>query len=108
MFEEVKLKKSCMALELPDGKVFLLHNEDVDQLVHEFWMRMILKEQPHVIMLKDTGLDRARLLYQTYRNESKDMDDKLKQKYLENILKYIMDNNFELTTLEEEIKKKNP
>lgn len=109
--EEMELEKSSMGFKLPDGSTFLLHNEDIKKIASELLIHIISLNQDRVFLLKDTALEKANRIYEIYQREKDDMSDKEKQLCLSKIIKFLTDNDYELTTLKksmEEFKKKNP
>lgn len=104
-----QLQKSCMAFQLTDGKVLLIHDDDVEKLVNDFWTKMILDKRTHCYMIADVGLKRAEYLYKIYQETKKEMSEETKEEYLKQILLSLSsDNNLEVETLDNKVKKITP
>lgn len=99
MIEKIILEKGSMGFKLPDGKVFLLHSEDVKKISDDLYMHIMTMQQEKVFMLRDTGFERANKLYEIYQKEKLEMSEKAKQACLARIVKFLSDDNYDLTTL---------
>lgn len=100
------ISDSCMGFQLPDGKTFLIGKKDIDRIASDIFVEIMTKESYKVMILKDTGLERANKLYEVYLTEKSEMSEKQKQDCLKLIIKYLSDNNYELSTLNELMKQK--
>lgn|SRR5690348_7324756 len=103
------LEESCMGFELPGGKKFLIHENDIKKISEKIFTHIITLEQEKVMMVRDTGLDRANKLYEVYQKEKEQMTEKGRQSCLTKIIKYLTEQNYELDTLKnlvEDAKKK--
>lgn len=97
--ENKDLEKSHMSFMLPSGDTFLLHNDDIKKISQDILNHIITMDQGRVLMLKDTGLVRAQQLYELYQKEKSVMSEKLQQDCLLKIVKFLSENDYELTTL---------
>jgi hypothetical protein len=98
------IEKSCMGFKLPDGKIFLIQKEDIAAIVEQLWVEVIMRKPVAVHLLNDVGLKRAIELYKVYKSERDNMAEEMRQKCLKTIIDFLTDNNYELDTLENQIK----
>lgn len=101
---ESLLSKSKMAFQLPDDKGYFIIDElDIKSIASKLMTEMLLLNPERVMMLHDTGLARAKQLYEVYQKEKTVMSEKLQQDCLLKIVKFLSENDYELTTLKDKL-----
>lgn len=99
--DDPKLEKSCMAFKLKDGKIFLIHNEDVQAIARKVKMELMLNEPQYTIMISDPELTKARELYAIFQKEKNGMTAELRMEYLKKILELGASCDFGVETMKE-------
>lgn len=97
------LEKSSMAFKLPKGQTLVISDVDVKKLAQQIWVEIMLDNPQNVLMIQDIGYKRAEMLYEVYKKEKNDMTEEMKHDCLIKLIKYITDDDYELTNLKEKI-----
>ena len=98
--ERVK-SANVMTFLLKDGNSVVIHQDDIEKISKDILHYCVINKQENVLMLKDTGLERANFLYDLYTKEKESMTKKQKETSLSNLIKLITENNYELTSLKQ-------
>lgn len=91
---------------LQDGTIINISKEDVKAIADKLVVEMIVSDQTKVFVTDDNARKRAQLLYDVYKNNSKEMSPEVKADYLNNILYLITEEEIDLISLEEYKKEK--
>lgn len=100
--EEIKLEKNARAFRMSDGKMFIVSDDDYKELVKSITMEMLVNGDNRVYLIKDVVMQRAKLMQQIYNESKGDMNDITKNKYLQEILNVLKENDYKIITFEEE------
>lgn len=100
--EEIKLEKNARAFKMSDGKMLIINNDDYKELIKSITMEMLVNGDNRVYLIKDVAVERAKFVQDAYNKFKQDMDEVTKNKYLQEILDILKENDYKLITFQEE------
>ena len=100
--EELKLDKNAKVFKMADGKVLIIGEEDYKELRIAIVTEMMLNADNRVYLVKDVAMDRAKFMERVYNASKGDMNDVTKNKYLQEMLSVLKENDYKIITFAEE------
>ena len=99
--EELKLEKNAKVFQMANGKQLIISNEDYRELATAITAEMLVNGDNRVYLIKDVALERAKLMQKIFNDSKEEMNEKTKNKYLQEIIGVLKSNDYDIITFKQ-------
>ena len=96
----IKLEKNSKVFKMANGKFLIINSEDYKELTIAIATEMAINGDNRIDMIGDAPLERAKFMQNVYNESKEEMNDSTKNKYLQEMLNLLKNNDYDLITLE--------